>query len=299
MRALPAFALGSIAGRVCVVTTQDELKEQQLRQWRGNAASWDGQHERLEREMARVTDWLCREAHLRPGMRVLDLASGSGHPAIDVARRVGPKGSVIASDFAPEMVEATQRRVTDAGLTNVETRVVDMERIEFPDESFDAATCRFGVMFCPQPEKALQEIRRVLRPGGRFALSVWDMPERSPAQTVLGEALRQFGRPARPVDFNAPGVYQLAPEGKLAAMMGAAGFSNVEVESMPLTMEYESVDSLWERRLAAPGLRNQLQELSPEEIENLKRIFADVVQPYVDGARIRLTQTPLCAAGTR
>jgi ubiquinone/menaquinone biosynthesis C-methylase UbiE len=281
------------------VATREELKEQQLRQWKGNAASWDGQHERLEREMAAVSQWLCREARLRPGMKGLDLACGSGHPAIDVARQVGPDGNVVATDFASEMVEVTRRRVAEAGLTNVETRVMDLENIEYPDDSFDAATCRFGVMFCPQPARALSEVRRVLKPGGRFALSVWDEPERSPAQTVLGEALRRFGRPARVVDFDAPGVYQLAPPGKLQSLLEAAGFSDVRVESMPLTMEYESADAFWQRRLAGPGQRVQLQELSSEEVQRLKAIFFEVIQPYVDGDRIRLTQTPLLAVGEK
>jgi enediyne biosynthesis protein CalE5 len=279
--------------------TKEELKDQQRRQWGNNAASWDGQHERLEREMAPVSDWLCSRAALKPGMRVLDLACGSGHPAINVARLVAPGGSVIATDLAPEMVEVTRRRVAAAGLENVEVRVMDLEDIDYPDESFDAATCRFGVMFCPQPEKAASEVRRVLKAGGRFTLSVWDEPERSPAQSVLGEALRRFGRPQPPVNFDAPGVYQLAPPGKLAALLKAAGFSEVGVESLPLVFDYESVDALWERRLAAPGaLRGLLQELSAADLERLKSIFAEVVQPYMQGGQLRLPQTPLCAVAT-
>jgi enediyne biosynthesis protein CalE5 len=280
--------------------TQEELKEQQRRQWGSNAATWDGQHERLEREMAPVSDWLCSEAALQPGMHVLDLACGSGHPAINVARRVAPGGSVIATDLAPEMVEVTRRRVAAAGLDNVEVRVMDLENIDYPDESFDAATCRFGVMFCPQPEKAAAEVRRVLKPGGRFTLSMWDEPERSPAQSVMGEALRRFGRPQAAVDFTSPGVYQLAPPGKLAALLEGAEFSEVRVESLPLVFDYESVDALWERRLAAPGaLRGLLQDLSSDDMERLKAIFAEVVQPYVDSGRIRLSQTPLCAIATK
>jgi SAM-dependent methyltransferase len=282
------------------MATNEELKAEQLRRWDSNAAAWDGQHERLEREMAPVSQWLCREAGLRPGMRVLDLACGSGHPAIDVARLVAPGGSVIATDFAAEMVEVARRRVTAAGLDNVELKVMDLEDIDYPDESFDAVTCRFGVMFCPQPDKAAAEVFRVLKPGGRFTLSVWDEPEQSPAQTVMNEALRRFGRPQPAVDFSLPGVYQLSPPGKLAALLEAAGFSEVWVESMPLTLEYESLDVLWQRRLAAPGaLRGVLQELSPEETERLKALFGEVIQPHVEDGRIRLTQTPLCAVATK
>ena len=282
------------------MTSNQELKEQQRRQWSGNAANWDNMHERLEREMAAVTAWLCREARLAPGMHVLDLACGSGHPALNVARLVSPGGDVVATDLAPEMVEVTRRRVQEAGLDNVEVRVMDLEAIEYPDDSFDAVTCRFGVMFCPQPDKAVSEVRRVLKPGARFALSVWDEPERSPAQTVVGAALRRFGKPQPAVDFGAPGVYQLAPPGKLAGLLEEAGFSEVRIESLPLTMEYESLDAVWERRLAAPGaMRAAVQDLSAPELARLKGILEEILRPYVVDDRIRLPQTPLCAVARK
>jgi ubiquinone/menaquinone biosynthesis C-methylase UbiE len=280
--------------------TKDEQKEQQRRQWGANAANWDAQHERLEKEMAAVSEWLCREAGLQPGMRDLDMACGSGHPAIDVARLVSPGGSVLATDLAAEMVDATRRRVAAAGLDNVEVRVMDLEDIDYPDESFDAATCRFGVMFCPQPEKAVVEVRRVLKPGGRFVLSVWDEPGKSPGQTVLGQAMRRIGRPPAAVDFEAPGVYQLAPPGKLQRLLEDAGYSSVHVESLPQETEYESFEALWGRILARPGAqRAEIEAMSVEETQRLKDALAEVVQPYTSDGVIRLRLTPLCAVATK
>ena len=228
--------------------TKAELKDQQRRQWTGNAAGWDAMHERLERETAGVTAWLCREAGVAPGLRVLDLACGSGHPALDAARLVAPGGTVVATDLVPEMVEALKRRAEAAGLSNVETRVVDAEAIDYADGSFDAVSCRFGIMFCPQPDVAVAEVRRVLKPGGRFVMSVWDEPERSPAFTVVGEALSRFGRPQAPVDFDVPGVYQLAPPGKLQRLLEDAGFEAVRIDPLPMVWEFDSIDQLWERQ---------------------------------------------------
>jgi ubiquinone/menaquinone biosynthesis C-methylase UbiE len=282
------------------VAGNEDLKDQQRRQWRSNAASWDSQHDRLERETAAVTQWLCREARIGPGMRVLDVACGSGHPAFDLARLLQPGGSVLATDLVEEMVEATLRRAREAGIRNLEGRVMDAEAIDLPDEGFDAVTCRFGVMFCPEPLKAMQEVRRVLKPGGRFALSVWDEAAKSPGQTVLGEALERFGRPRQPVDYSAPGIYQLAPPGKLEGLLKEAGFSGVSVESLPLPVEYETFEALWERTMARPGpQRNLVQELSADELARLQDILADVVQRFTREGTIRLTMTALCASGVR
>jgi ubiquinone/menaquinone biosynthesis C-methylase UbiE len=282
------------------MATTEELKEQQLRQWTGNAASWDKMHERLEREMGAVTEWLCREAHLAPGMRLLDLACGSGHPALNAAKLVTPGGSVLATDMVPEMVEATRRRAAEAGLTNLEARIMDAEAIDLPDASFDAVTCRFGVMFCAQPSVAIAGVYRVLKPGGRFALSVWSEPQNSPGQTVMGEALGRYGRPQPPVDFDAPGVYQLARPGKLDGLLKDAGFRDVHVEPMPVTMEYESFDAFLQRQTVRPGpLRTMLEEMSADEFERLKATVLEVVAPYTSGGVIRLTSTPLMASAQK
>jgi ubiquinone/menaquinone biosynthesis C-methylase UbiE len=282
------------------VATYEELKQQQRHQWSGNAANWDSQHDRLQQEMAAVTEWLCREAQLAPGMRVLDLASGSGHPALDEARLVQPAGNVVATDLVPEMVEAIRRRATEAGLDNLEARAMDAEAIDFGDEEFDAATCRFGIMFCPEPLRAVSEVRRVLKPGAWFALSVWDEPAKSPGQTVFGEALRRFGRPPSAVDYAAPGIYQLAPPGKLEALLREAGYSEVRVESLPLGFEYESLEALWGRVLIRPGPQRAIvEELSVEEVGRVKAILAEIAEPYTRGGVIHLPVTPLCAAARK
>ncbi len=281
--------------------TIEELKDQQRRQWSGNAGTWDAQHERRQGETAAVSDWLCREAALAPGMRVLDLACGSGQPALTAARLVSPGGSVLATDMVQEMVDVTRRRAQEAGLTNVETRVMDAEAIDVPDASFEAVTCRFGIMFCTSPANAVEGIHRVLKPGGRFAMSVWSTPEHSPGQTVGNEALSRFGRAQPPVNFDVPGVYQLAPEGKLQGVLEAAGFHDVRVEPITIVSEYASFDAfVAPGAMRMGGLRAALDELSPQEGERLKTILAEVLAPYTaaDGV-IRLPLTPLCAVGTK
>jgi ubiquinone/menaquinone biosynthesis C-methylase UbiE len=280
--------------------TTEELKQQQLSQWEANAEGWNSRHESLGRETADVTAWICREAGVAPGMRVLDIACGAGHPAIEVAQLVRPSGSVLATDFSPQMVEFTRRRVTELRIDNIETRVVDAEQIDCQAESFDAATCRFGLMFCPRPLQAASEVWRVLKPGGRFALAVWADPEASPAQTVVRDALAAFGRPQPSVDFSIPGVYQLAPEGKLEQVLKQAGFSKLRIEPLHLTWEFGSVEALWQRQGIRQGPVQALaNELPAVEMERFKAILAKIVEPYMQDGLIKLPVTPLCAVGTK
>ena len=107
-----------------------------------------------------VTEGLVNFAQPTPGMRVLDLASGTGEPAITLAGRVGPSGHVTALDLSKELLEIASKRAQDRGLTNFTTKQADAHYLPFPDESFDLATSRFGVMFFRRPEQALGELRR-------------------------------------------------------------------------------------------------------------------------------------------
>src|SRR5471032_196937 len=139
---------------------------------------------------------------------------------------------------------------------------MDAQALTFPDASFDAATCRFGLMFCPDPIKAASEIRRVLKPGARFATAVWDVPAKNPFFTSISGVLAEFV-PAPPPDPTAPGVFRLAPPGELERVLKAGGFSSVTVEPRPITLTYGSLEEYWQIHtdLAAP-LRAALATLS-------------------------------------
>ena len=110
-----------------------------------------------------VTEALLEYAQPRPGMRVLDLASGTGEPAISIALRVGAQGRVTALDLSAELLEMATRRAQERGVDNFSTKQADAQALPFEDDCFDLATCRFGVMFFPDAVLALRELHRVLR----------------------------------------------------------------------------------------------------------------------------------------
>ena len=205
----------------------------------------------------------------------------------------------MATDLSPDMVEVTKRRVARLGLDNLDVKEMDAQSLTFGDASFDAATCRFGLMFCPDPVLAASEVRRVLKPGGRFAVVVWDVPPKNPFFTSIAGVLGEF-MPMPPPDPTAPGVFRLAPPGELDRVLTAAGFSAVSIEPRPITLSYASLDEYWQimTDLAAP-LRSAIATLGAADVDRLKARVFEALKPHMDGALVRLAAVPLCASATR
>ena len=281
------------------MATIDEVTAQQRAQWSAAAAGWERSGDWFEKHSGGLAEWLCDAAGIRPDMRALDVACGSGNPATTAAGRVRPGGRVVATDLSPEMVAVTARKARRLGLDNIETREMDAQALAFADATFDAATCRFGLMFVPDPIKAASEIRRVLKPGARFATAVWDVPANNPFFTSISSVLAEFV-PIPPPDPSAPGVFRLAPPGELERVLRAAGFEDVHVEARPITLTYDTLEDYWriQTDLAAP-LRAALATLQPEQVSRLKARVFESLKPHMDGAAVRLAAVPLCASTAR
>jgi SAM-dependent methyltransferase len=246
-----------------------------------------------------VMDWLIRNARIEPGMRVLDIACGTGQPALLAAEKVRPGGRVTGIDIDPEMLAACSRLARQAGADNLDLVQMDMHALNFPEGSFDAVTFGFALMFARDAVKVMSEIRRVLRPGGRFALSVWDDPKRNSFFTVPFAALDVLGPRVAP-DPKAPGPFRLAPNGELQSVIRAAGFSDFTVESVPMNVEAATPDELWEMLFdMAAVLRNTLEGKSDEDIAKVKASMFETLGGYMHEGRVRLHATPLCATAMR
>jgi SAM-dependent methyltransferase len=253
----------------------------------------------LEQEKP-VVDWLCRSAGLAPAMTVLDVACGAGQPAIQAAAVVGSGGRVIATDVAADMLAGCQRRARAAGVENLELRELDMHDLRtVGDASIDAVTFGFALMFSSDPVRVMSEIRRVLKPGGRFALCVWDERAKNPFFTTMFGAMAEVA-PQPPPPADAPGPFKLAAPGDLERVIRAGGFIEVAVEPVPFVFEFESVEQHWEinRDMAAP-LKRAAATLPTADVARLRSVLADALAPYTEGGRVRLLATALCATGRR
>jgi SAM-dependent methyltransferase len=204
---------------------------------------------------------------------------------------------VVAVDVSPKMLTATLGKAEAMGLRNVETRETSAAAVGGPDAVFDAVTCKDGLMFCPDVVAALREMRRVLRPGGRHAFSVWAEPEANPCFTTLFGTLGAVLKlPPPPPD--APGPFRLA--GSLERVVREAGFTDVTLERVPITWVFASAAQHWEIFSETAGpLERAVATLSGAELASLKQRLAAVVAPFAVGEGLRIPGLALCAAGNR
>ncbi|OGW62172.1 MAG: hypothetical protein A2V83_06095 [Nitrospirae bacterium RBG_16_64_22] len=248
-------------------------------------------------QLAPVGEALLSALEARPGERVLDLASGTGEPALTLARRMNGAVEVVGVDSAEGMVRAAQAKVDREGLPGVSFHCMPAERLTLADETFDRALCRFGVMLFGDPLVGLKEMRRVLKPGGRFALAVWSTPETMTtmwwACQVFKDRLPEEKHPA--IDK----VTSLGGRGVLEEILGAAGFSTFTVERRALHYEFDSFDAFWDRVEASEILKAQFDALPPEERAKIRDEVAPFARDLVHDGLLRIPHEYLLAAGNR
>jgi SAM-dependent methyltransferase len=233
-----------------------------------NAATiraWTRWHDKVTVETAAVTKRLAMHAQIHSGARVLDLASGTGDPAIALARLVGPGGHVTATDLSEGMLDAARENARKAGQANLSFRHADAQALPFDDESFDAVTCRLGIMYFVDVHRALREVRRVLKPRGRVALAAWGPWDRGTFwRFVLGPLFAR--RPPSPPPPDAPSPLRFAASSSLSAALGEAGFTSIEEENSVVPTPWPGpAEEVWAQfyDLAVP-LRPYIDSFSPE-----------------------------------
>jgi SAM-dependent methyltransferase len=186
-----------------------------------------------------ATEMMLDLAGLQVGSRVLDVAAGSGESTLMAARRIGPTGYALAADVSASMLNAAAEAARTAGVTNIETRVVNAENIELDADSFDAVICRIALMLLPNPAKALGEMRRVVKPGGKVAVMVYSELKKNPYHGIFNETVRRLGN----IPWPAPGepwMYALGAPGLLEGIYSGAGFINVSVRAAPIPRRFLS-----------------------------------------------------------
>lgn len=246
-----------------------------------------------------VTEALADYAQPKPGMHVIDLASGTGEPAITLATRVGPQGHVTALDLSADLLAIAEKRARHRGLANFTTQQGDAHSLPFPDNSFDLATSRFGIMFFRDPGKALAELKRVLRPGCRACFLAWGSFEQPYWKSTMGVVHRHVGGPLLAPD--GPNPFRFAEPGSLSSVLAVGGFEAIEESRVRLPWPWLGpAEEVWEyaRSVSVP-FHPMLERVPAERWPEIEAEIGREVARYSDGKKIAFQAEVILASGRK
>jgi ubiquinone/menaquinone biosynthesis C-methylase UbiE len=266
--------------------TPEQVIDSQRQDWNRVAGGWEKWDRFFDEQMAFLNHRLVADARLRSGMRVLDLGSGTGYPALLGAHTVGPSGSMTGLDLAEQMLAVARRKATALNLANTTFRTGDVSALPFEANSFNAVTSRFCLMFLPEVQKAAAEIVRVLKPGGWVAAAVWSSPDKNPSIGLSMEAIKKVVELPQP-DPTAPGIFRLAKPGDLAGMLQQAGLVDVTDQEFLAEWSYASAEEYYTSlmEIAAP-VQNLMAKLLDAQKQEVKRLILQAATQYQRGNRI-------------
>jgi len=233
-------------------------RDASLEGWEAAAPGWVRRQEQIRNWSAPVSQWMVQAADPQPGERVLELAAGLGETGMLAAELVAPVGATVISDQAEAMLDGARVRAAELGVANVEFKVLNAEWIDLPLASVDIILCRWGFMLMADPAAALGECRRVLRPGGRLALAIWDTIQANPwallpsvelSERGFGPGPPVPGTPPEPGASRQPGPFALGDPEIVRGLLEEAGFTEITVDAVELLQRHESFAALWESQL--------------------------------------------------
>ena len=265
------------------------------------AAAWQMWQEPFRVQTAAATAALVEQCGVREGMRVLDLASGIGEPALALGRAVGPRGEVVATDLVQEALLLLETRAREAGLNNIVVRQTDMEALPFADESFDVVTSRLGIMFSPNAERALSEARRVLRPGGTAAFLVWGSPDQPLFTNTFGVLATQR-RLVWPPPLGMPGPFRFAHPGSITASLHSAGWGDVNEAQRVLPWPWPGpAEEAWNayRDLSGTMLREVEASMAKDEWALVEAQIVASLRRYERDGKVDTTALVIIAEARR
>jgi ubiquinone/menaquinone biosynthesis C-methylase UbiE len=281
----------------------DEFKAQQREMWDNAAAGWQSWWETIERSAHKVSNELVELAELKPGNRVLDIATGIGEPAVTAARKVMPNGKVLAIDISPQMLAIAKTRAKSVGLDSImEFRESDGEKIDLSSSTakFDAILSRWGLMFFPNLSAALVKFKELLVTNGRLSAAVWSSPSKVPWLDLAFSAVsKQINAPAPPP--GTPGPFALADIDALKESFSQAGFRDIKTDTIQITLELDSPESYTKlHQQTATRIHAMLANQNEEVKKEAWNSITEAVWQYADShGRVNLDNEVICIVGKK
>jgi SAM-dependent methyltransferase len=276
----------------------DEIRDGQRATWAGLSAGWEKWDSVIMDQLGPVGAAMIERLDIAEDQQHLDIAAGTGEPGLTIAT-LAPKGRVVLTDLAAEMLDVAARRAAAQRVANIETKVCSADDLPFDDATFDSVSVRFGYMFFPDMGKATSEFARVLKPGGRLCSSVWVKPEENPWTTIAMQAIAAEAALAPP-DPDGPNMFRCAAPGYVSALYEDTGLHDVAEWDVDVELVTRSAEQYWEMisehvSLAVAALQ-QVDEPARERIANA--VIAKV-SIYEDDGAVRIPGLARCIVGTK
>jgi ubiquinone/menaquinone biosynthesis C-methylase UbiE len=299
------YVIDAQSKKNCGMSTLDsrQYKEGQRQGWDSVAGGWQKWWNITETAAEKVSKRLIELAEIKRGSRVLDIATGIGEPAITAAKQLGNSGHVLATDISSQMLSIAKQRATSLGLEQViEFKEGDAETIDLPASTFDAALCRFGLMFLPDLRTGLSNIYRSLVDGGRLVAAVWASPDKVPFIAVALNTVMMETKSPPPPPAGTPGPFSLSDENMLRNSLIESGFKEVTIERMDVTFNFDSAELYMSfvYETAAP-VQGMLANQPQQRREEILKAITESARKYAenDTLAVRMSNEAVCVVGTK
>jgi ubiquinone/menaquinone biosynthesis C-methylase UbiE len=259
------------------------------KRWRESAFYWSKHQNTIEEMFSPATKALIQKAEITSGDEILDVAGGMGEPSFSIAEHYRDKVKITFTDLIFEMIDASRKEAANRKLHQIRFCRCSGDQLPFHDQSFNVIVSRFGIMFFPNPQKSLNDMMRVLKPGGRISVAVWHRRDNNPVHEYFMAEVEKFF-PSDPIPPDAPDAFRYAEEGKLAGLVKNAGFSNVQEHVTDLVMQAPlNFEKFFEFR---SEISDQLRDKVKAMDSNLRnRFYNDLhtrFKPYIDDGGLKV-----------
>jgi SAM-dependent methyltransferase len=276
----------------------DEIRDGQRATWAGLSAGWEKWDSVIMEQLRPVSAAMIECLGITEDQQHLDIASGTGEPGLSIARRA-PKGHVVLTDLAAEMLDVAARRARAQGITTIETEVCSADDLPFDDATFDSVSVRFGYMFFPDMGAATAEFVRVLKPGGRLSSSVWVKPEENPWTTIAMQSIATEVVVAPP-DPDGPNMFRCAAPGCVRALYEEAGLRDVAEWDVGVELVTRSPAQYWEMISEHVSLAvAALQEVDQAARDRIRERAIAEVGAFDEDGEVRVPGVARCIVGTK
>lgn len=258
----------------------EQISQQQKESWNKFSAGWKKWNEQTMSFLKPIGDKIIEFIKPEGSQTILDIASGTGEPGLSIATML-EGGKVVMTDIAEDMLAIAKENAASRSIVNTETIVSDVSNLPFDNNSFDSISCRFGYMFFPDMQMAANEMNRVLKPSGKIAISVWNIPEKNFWVTaIMGTIKKHIDIPENP--SGAPGMFRCCKPGLMKEIFEKAGFKNISEQEVTSSLNCGTLDRYWSMmtEIGAPIVTalSKADNHLKEQIKN--EVFEIVAQKY-------------------